>query len=130
MSSLRRPTHYNMTLSSHRQLLEMDLPGSVNVYGLVGLHPCGDLGPLLLKHFVNCKNVRFLCLVGCCYMKLTPEGYPMSKYVKSLNSGLSYPSREISCHAIEVYRDRLRQGNYEDLKVNHVNVKEIIELLT
>lgn len=54
-------------------------------------------------------------------MKLTCEGpdrgYPMSDFVKSLDSKLSFWSREISCHAIEVYCERLQKGNYGDLKV-------------
>ncbi|XP_028170962.1 protein RRNAD1 [Ostrinia furnacalis] len=118
MDNLKRPSHYNMTLSCHSQLLELKLPGSMNNYGLVGLHPCGDLGPLLLKHFIKCHSSKFICLVGCCFMKLTSEGYPMSEYVKGLDSGLSYPSREIACHAIEVYCDRLKKGDYEDLKIH------------
>lgn len=117
MDKLKRPTHFNLTLSSHKQLVEMALPDCMEEYGLVGLHPCGNLGPLLLKHFINFMKAKFICLVGCCFMKLTPDGYPMSQYVKGLDSDLSYFSREISCHAIEVYCDRLKKGDYEDLKV-------------
>lgn len=127
MTTMKRPTHYNMTLSHHTQLQDIKLPNSTDGYGLVGLHPCGDLGPLLLKHFVNCEDVKFICLVGCCYMKLTSNGYPMSKHVQNLNSALSYPSREIACHAIEVYSERLRQGNYEDLKVSKFSIVNIID---
>ncbi|PZC81383.1 hypothetical protein B5X24_HaOG212835 [Helicoverpa armigera] len=122
VSKLRRPLHLNMTLSNHNQLRNLPLPDCMQNYGLIGLHPCGDLGPLLLKHFINSENIKFICVVGCCFMKLSCDGenrgYPMSKYVKSLDSKLSYPSREIACHAIEVYCERLCKGNYEDLKVN------------
>ncbi|KAL0850815.1 hypothetical protein ABMA28_006738 [Loxostege sticticalis] len=118
MDKLKRPTHFNLTLSSHKQLVEMALPDCMEEYGLVGLHPCGNLGPLLLKHFINFMKAKFICLVGCCFMKLTADGYPMSQYVKGLDSDLSYFSREISCHAIEVYCDRLKKGDYEDLKIH------------
>lgn len=38
-------------------------------------------------------------------------GYPLSEFVRSLPShGLSYEARELACHAIETYRERL-QGN-------------------
>jgi hypothetical protein len=114
-----RPTHINMMLSSHEQMRTIELPCAFNNYGLIGLHPCGDLGPLLLKHFVNSANVKFICLVGCCYMKLTSYGYPLSTYTKTLDSALTYPSREIACHAIEIYCDRLMKGDYKDLKVNY-----------
>jgi hypothetical protein len=40
---------------------------------LVGLHPCGDLGPTLLRtyHHSSRDEVAALVLVGCCYHKLT-----------------------------------------------------------
>ncbi|XP_023944052.2 methyltransferase-like protein 25B isoform X2 [Bicyclus anynana] len=58
MCNLVRPTHCNLTLSSMDQLQHLTLPVSVINYGLVGLHPCGDLGPLLIKHFVNSERVH------------------------------------------------------------------------
>lgn len=121
MSELKRPLHFNTTLHSNQQLLGISLPNAMESYGLIGLHPCGDLGPLLLKHFVHNSKVKFICVVGCCFMKLTCDtddnGYPMSEYVKGKNSVLSYCSREIACHAIETYNERLLKGKYEDLKV-------------
>ncbi|XP_047984547.1 methyltransferase-like protein 25B isoform X2 [Leguminivora glycinivorella] len=121
-ASLLRPIHLNMTLTSNNQLHQLKLPDSMKTYGLVGLHPCGDLGPLLIKHFINCKQVKYICVVGCCFMKLTCEGkecgYPLSEYAKGLDSKLSYVSREIACHAIEIYLERLRKDNYDDLKVH------------
>ncbi|KAM3967864.1 methyltransferase-like protein 25B [Aphomia sociella] len=121
-SKMRRPIHFDIKLSNITQLDHLDLPETMSNYGLIGLHPCGDLGPLLLKHFVHSEKVKFICVVGCCYMKLTCDGsnrgYPMSNYLLRLNSNLSYASREISCHAIEVYCDRLKKGNYEDLKIH------------
>lgn len=120
MSQLHRPIHFNIELSAHEQLYQLPLPDTMKNYGLIGLHPCGDLGPLLLKHFVSCDSVKFICVVGCCYMKLTNKGYPMSRFVNALDSHLSYVSREIACHAIEVYVDRLRKGQYEHLKVKYL----------
>ncbi|KAJ2948205.1 hypothetical protein O0L34_g10015 [Tuta absoluta] len=118
MTKLHQPIHFNMTLTSHDQLYNLDLPETMSNFGLIGLHPCGDLGPFLLDHFVKNEKVKFICLVGCCFMKLTEAGYPMSDYVKSLDCELSFVSREISCHAIEVYCDRLKKGNYKDLKIH------------
>ncbi|XP_050669749.1 methyltransferase-like protein 25B isoform X1 [Leptidea sinapis] len=119
MRKLNRPIHCNKTLNSPSQLEKLSF--SISNHGLIGLHPCGDLGPLLLKYFVSCERSKFICLVGCCYMKLTCEngiGYPMSKYLQSLDYTLSYPSREIACHAIEVYCEKLCKGDYNDLKVH------------
>ncbi|CAG9136999.1 unnamed protein product [Plutella xylostella] len=118
ISKLKQPVHLNVRLSTEDQLHHLVLPETMTNYGLIGLHPCGDLGPLLLKHFVKNPHVKFICVVGCCFMKLTNEGYPMSEYVKTLDNHLSYTMTEISCHAIEVYCERLIKGQYEDLKIH------------
>ena len=87
---------------------------------LVGLHTCGDLGPTMLRMFTTCPHITGLVSVGCCYMKLTcatephpstPIGYPLSSKIKSLNGHfLSYESRELACHAVEVTRSRILSG--------------------
>ncbi|XP_046963940.1 methyltransferase-like protein 25B isoform X1 [Vanessa cardui] len=122
MSNLLRPTHCNVTLTSLDQLHQIPLPNNAKRYGLIGLHPCGDLGPLLIKHFVKSDKVKFICVVGCCYMKLSCNsdscGYPMSRYVRELDNSLTYVSREIACHAIESYCQKLCRGDYKDLKVH------------
>lgn len=47
-----------------------------------------------------------------------PVGYPLSSFVQSLaNSSLSYQAREVACHAIEMYRTRLKQ-NATKLKIH------------
>ncbi|XP_029040773.2 methyltransferase-like protein 25B isoform X3 [Osmia bicornis bicornis] len=95
-------------------------------FGLVGLHPCGDLAPILLKLYSSRDEAKFICIVGCCYMKLTIhseisglKGYPLSKYLMSRkNHLLTYTSLEVACHAIEKYCDKLKTGCYEDLIVH------------
>lgn len=104
-------------MSTANQLEKVAISSNINNHGLIGLHPCGDLGPLLLKYFVQYDCAKFICLVGCCYMKLTETGYPISRFVSGLDNRLSYPAREIACHAIEAYCDKLCKGDYNDLKV-------------
>lgn len=95
-------------------------------FGIVGLHPCGDLAALLLKIFNESIEAIFINLVGCCYMKLTTNddenkfiGYPLSFFLKEKNhSDLSYESREIACHAKELYVKKLMDNNYDDLKIH------------
>lgn len=86
---------------------------------------------------MKCPEAAFLNLVGCCYMKLTCAkrndlyeskaaigdflGYPLSKYLRdecSFSTHLSYEAREIACHAIEKYTQRLSSGNYDNLRVH------------
>lgn len=109
-------------------------------FGIVGLHPCGDLAAILISLFLRIPQARFLHLVGCCYMKLTTNalptqkvvknqsmksllpsnGYPLSDYLnRSVQQvGLSFEAREVACHAIEMYYDRLNRKDYEFLKIH------------
>ncbi|XP_030042909.1 protein RRNAD1 [Microcaecilia unicolor] len=99
---------------------------------LTGLHACGDLSVAMLRHFARCPNIVGITSVACCYMKIStaetpvppgvprprrfPEpaqssepGYPMSTWLAQLpGHQLSYKSREVACHAIEEYAERLR----------------------
>mgnify|MGYP004601456179 CR=1 FL=1 len=50
---------------------EFDLSETETEFGLIGLHPCGDLAPILLKLYSSRSEAKFICIVGCCYMKLT-----------------------------------------------------------
>lgn len=96
---------------------------------LTGLHACGDLSSTMINSFVESKCVTALVSVACCYMKLnhTTEtnslrsvkcGYPLSLFVCQLkNHDLSYKSREISCHANEVFAQRLLR-NSDHLKIH------------
>uniref|UniRef100_A0A0C9QI88 Rrnad1_0 protein n=2 Tax=Fopius arisanus TaxID=64838 RepID=A0A0C9QI88_9HYME len=98
-----------------------------NGFGLIGLHPCGDLAARLLKFYVGQQNAKFISVVGCCYMKLTINedrttsalGYPLSKYVERNSShSLSYAALEVACHAVENYCDKMKSNEYDDLKVH------------
>lgn len=87
-------------------------------FGIVGLHPCGNLGPTLLRLFKHSSQVKFLNIVGCCYMKLTTPGYPLSNYCKKNNYELEYSAREVACHALEAYIAKLKVGEFDQLKVH------------
>lgn len=52
-------------------------------------------------------------------MKLSSKGYPLSKFLQNQkNSNLSYDAREISCHALENYSDRLIKLDYSYLRIH------------
>lgn len=93
-------------------------------FGLIGLHPCGDLATYLIKLFLSCSEAHFIKVVCCCYMKLSTKedhcqdyGFPMSAFSKMIDLKLSYEAREIACHAIEQYCQKL-DTDYEELKVH------------
>ncbi|XP_055380118.1 methyltransferase-like protein 25B [Condylostylus longicornis] len=130
------PKHITMTLTNSvtPEIFKEEILNAFRItetesfkFGIVGLHPCGDLAAVLINMFLKCKAAKFLNLIGCCYMKLTQSrssenvGYPLSSFLKyeiANLSTLSYESREIACHAIEMYVDRLRSGSYNELKVH------------
>lgn len=46
-------------------------------------------------------------------------GYPLSKYVAtSAGHSLTYAALEVACHAVENYCDKLKENQYDDLKVH------------
>lgn len=52
-------------------------------------------------------------------MKLTAACHPVSAFMKQLHpTGLSYEAREIACHAIETYAEKLKTNNYDYLKIH------------
>ncbi|KAJ8924545.1 hypothetical protein NQ315_000693 [Exocentrus adspersus] len=93
-------------------------------FGIVGLHPCGNLGSKLLELYNNCPNAVFINIASCCYMKLTlveeiTAGFPLSNYCKENGIRLGYLGCEIACHAIENYVEKLkRQEDYCKLKIH------------
>jgi len=122
-----RPVHVtsylepDMNLTDfHKILSEKFLTTDVNLrYGIVGLHTCGDLAPVLIRMFINDSKACMLHSVGCCYMKVK-QHFPMSEFVKCIKTQwrFNYTNAELACHAIEMYRDRLRAGEQEKLKVH------------
>ncbi|KAI8036812.1 methyltransferase-like protein 25B isoform X1 [Drosophila gunungcola] len=135
-SHFQRPVHLTQRLESGTQpeLFLSSIRAALQLkdyhfrFGIIGLHPCGNLGPTLMRMFLGCPQARFLNFVGCCYQKMTTRGtqprdqvhgYPLSRFLQDKpESQLSYEAREISCHALEVYHDRLRAGDYEHLRIH------------
>ena len=104
--------------SAREFLSQVGLERSSQRHILVGLHTCGDLGASLMKVFKESEQIVGLVSLGCCYMKLSSYenassaeavGYPLSGYVCSLlpGSSLSYEAREVACHSMEDYSQRL-----------------------
>ncbi|XP_055316358.1 methyltransferase-like protein 25B isoform X2 [Sitodiplosis mosellana] len=139
-TTFRKPVHLNICLSEDTSFSELvknikncfrvDLNDDTFRFGIIGLHPCGNLASLLIRFFLQSSEAKFLNLVGCCYFKITTsidqnnnnKGYPLSEYLTNLVEPkwhhLSFEAREVACHAIEVYADRLSEKNYEYLRIH------------
>lgn len=53
-------------------------------FGLIGLHCCGDLTPIMIKLFINLKELKMLSVVSCCYHKMSANAYPLSEQLKDV----------------------------------------------
>ncbi|KAG4077213.1 hypothetical protein HA402_016200 [Bradysia odoriphaga] len=127
---LRRPVHLNvqLTVSTDTESLLNQISECFNIpndkrdkltFGIVGLHPCGDLAAILLNVFLKCKEAKFINIAGCCYMKMTESSFPLSNYLRRHSlSHLSYEAKEISCHHQEIYVQRLADRNYDHLMIH------------
>nr|KYP49102.1 Uncharacterized protein C12orf26 isogeny [Cajanus cajan] len=80
---------------------------------LAGLHACGDLSVTMLKTFVECKDVKAVVSLGCCYNLLSEEmikgdesqcGFPMSHAVRSTGLSLGRSARDLACQSAERWR--------------------------
>lgn len=103
---------------------------------LLGLHACGPLSTTMVEQLTACGRTKAMALITCCYMKshtkryfatcftwpLTSQinsvvrlliSFPMSSSLKALMPcGLSYAAKEVACHAIEKFADKLiTKGN-------------------
>ncbi|XP_044473958.1 protein RRNAD1 isoform X2 [Mangifera indica] len=94
---------------------------------LAGLHACGDLSVTMLKTFVECKEVKAVVSIGCCYNLLTEEGFdiagslcgfPMSCGVKSANFPLGKNSRDLACQSAERWGSLHRDAGVHNFELH------------
>ncbi|KAL5079102.1 hypothetical protein RYX36_007523 [Vicia faba] len=80
---------------------------------LAGLHACGDLSVIMLKTFLDCRDVKAVVSIGCCYNLLSEEtsrdgesqcGFPMSHAVRSTGLSLGKSARDLACQSAERWR--------------------------
>ncbi|ODM91699.1 Protein RRNAD1 [Orchesella cincta] len=112
ISGASPPSHVCLTLelNKHEQYFEH----LSHQFGFTGLHACGNLSPVIIHNFVN-SPAKFLVSVGCCYMKLDDNGFPLSATAKHHDLKFSYEALEVACHANEQYCERLRNGQVRKL---------------
>ncbi|CAH8321395.1 unnamed protein product [Eruca vesicaria subsp. sativa] len=69
---------------------------------LAGLHACGDLSVTMLRTFMECKEVKAVVSIGCCYNLLSEDaGFPISACLESLGFSLSKNARNLACQSAE-----------------------------
>ncbi|KAF6168556.1 hypothetical protein GIB67_005168 [Kingdonia uniflora] len=77
---------------------------------LAGLHACGDLSVTMLRTFLECKEVKALVSIGCCYNLLSEEGFedshsqcrfPISDGLKLAGFSLGKVACDLACQVSE-----------------------------
>ncbi|XP_030965546.1 protein RRNAD1 isoform X2 [Quercus lobata] len=94
---------------------------------LAGLHACGDLSVTMLKTFLDCKEVKAIVSIGCCYNLLSEEGivktetqcgFPMSAGVKSACFSLGKNSRDLACQSAERWRGMEKDAGLHNFELH------------
>ncbi|KAG6519854.1 hypothetical protein ZIOFF_016882 [Zingiber officinale] len=103
-----------------------------NLYGnsflvLAGLHACGDLSVNMLRTFVDCKQVRAIVGVGCCYNLLSEDcleraggscGFPISNAAKLSSLILGKNARDLACQSAERWRTLTEDAALQNFDVH------------
>ncbi|KAK3198451.1 hypothetical protein Dsin_021866 [Dipteronia sinensis] len=94
---------------------------------LAGLHACGELSVTMIKTFTECKEVKAVVSIGCCYNLLSEEGsdiagslcgFPMSYGVKSADFSLSKNSRDLACQSADRWRILERDAGVHNFELH------------
>ncbi|CAK7355494.1 unnamed protein product [Dovyalis caffra] len=94
---------------------------------LTGLHACGDLSVTMLKTFLECKDVKAVVSIGCCYNLLSEGcldiagsqcGFPMSCGVKSSGISLGKSSRDLACQSAERWKSLGKDAGLDNFELH------------
>ncbi|XP_067653794.1 probable methyltransferase-like protein 25 isoform X2 [Haliotis asinina] len=151
-SSGNESTHTTLNLHDNDNQQEHPESGNVPVpvYSaeerrvcMIGLHCCGDLTPTMLWYFLHMSTIQSLCLVSCCYHKMsfTEESnsfncFPLSENCQTVYSDLKQQHRSWSLRpvsfrlAAQETRSRWRTQTEadHDTHVRHVAYRGLLEL--
>lgn len=117
----------NFAAMNNGQTASCDTKGLAASLILAGLHACGDLSVTMIKTFLECKEVKALISIGCCYNllsehcndnKLDCYGFPLSKGVSSLGIHVGRNGRDLACQSAERWRSLTPEAAKENFEVH------------
>lgn len=117
----------NFATMNNEQTASHVTKGSVASLVLAGLHACGDLSVTMIRTFLECKEVKALVNVGCCYNllsehcndnKLDCYGFPLSKGVTNLAIHVGRNGRDLACQSAERWRSLTPEAAIENFEVH------------
>ncbi|KPM02491.1 RRNAD1-like protein [Sarcoptes scabiei] len=95
-----------------------------------GLHACGSLSNWILEEFARNSNSNCLILACCCYMRKELGPFPMSDCLKRKKDNkflLTLEARELACHAVEKFLDKIIGNDLDSLRIH--GYRAALELL-
>lgn len=109
------------------QTASCDTEGLAASLVLAGLHACGDLSVTMARTFLECKEVKALISIGCCYNLLSEDcndnkldcyGFPLSNGVTSLGIHVGRNGRDLACQSAERWRSLTPEAAIENFEVH------------
>lgn len=94
---------------------------------LAGLHACGDLSVTMLRAFSECKEVKAVVSIGCCYNLLSESGcendgfncgFPVSKGVKRMGVSLGKNAHDLACQSAERWQGLEKEAGIQNFDLH------------
>ncbi|KMS96280.1 hypothetical protein BVRB_000460 isoform A [Beta vulgaris subsp. vulgaris] len=94
---------------------------------LAGLHACGDLSVTMLRTFVECKEVKAVVSIGCCYNLLSEIGcenggfncgFPISKGINYMGVSLGKNARDLACQSAERWQSLEKEAGIQNFDLH------------
>ncbi|GLU17670.1 hypothetical protein SLE2022_340270 [Rubroshorea leprosula] len=112
--------------ADERQVQSLCPPNIGSSLVLAGLHACGDLSVTMLKAFSECREVRAVVSIGCCYNLLSEGsensgdhcGFPMSCGVKTVSLLLGKSSRDLACQSADRWRNLSKDAGLHNFELH------------
>ncbi|XP_043689485.1 protein RRNAD1 isoform X2 [Telopea speciosissima] len=102
-------------------------PNNESSLVLAGLHACGDLSVTMLRTFLECREVKAVVSIGCCYNLLSEEGsentgpqcgFPMSESAKLAGFSFGKNARDLACQSAERWRNLTRDAALQNFDLH------------
>ncbi|XXG74640.1 hypothetical protein AAC387_Pa07g3311 [Persea americana] len=121
------PPVEGLELNGGREVFSSNNQGFKFSLVLAGLHACGDLSVTMLRTFLDCKEVKALVSIGCCYNLLSEQcsedtgskcGFPLSTGAKLSALSLGKNALDLACQSAERWRRLTKDAALQNFEVH------------
>ncbi|KAJ4975931.1 hypothetical protein NE237_001037 [Protea cynaroides] len=102
-------------------------PNNESSLVLAGLHACGDLSVTMLRTFLECKEVKAMVSIGCCYNLLSDKGsentgaqcgFPVSESARLAGFSFGKNVRDLACQSAERWRNLTKEAGVQNFDLH------------